>query len=247
MLCDALTDVRADTSVAETIDSATGIVMIVADDAVESFIVISAGIDGEVDAEAVCSHTDKIQWARCFGPCLEVRDEAVLTAARIAHDMGMSMVFNLSPIWVISEDLLALVNTLIINKHELAVVIGPERVVVGRSHNRWGAVRCALSDEHGVSTATIALGGEGSTVSRMSESEVTVMHISALAIEVVDTTGYGDVYMDTVLTAMAADDDVVTVARFAAVVSVYAVIDVGAQTSYDETGKTAQSAMDHKL
>lgn len=247
LLRDALTDAHVDISAVETVDSATGTAMIVVDDAAENFIVISAGANGEVDAEMVRSHADKIQRAGCLGLCLEICDEAVLAAAQIAHDAGVPVVFNLSPIRAVSEDLLALVDVLIVNEHELAAIIGSERAVAGCEHGQWDAVGRALADEYGISTAIVTLGGEGSAVLRTSESEVAVTRIPALPIEVVDTTGCGDAYMGTVLTALAAGDDVVTAARLAGVVSAHAATGVGAQTSYGETGKIAQFAADHGL
>lgn len=242
LLLDALDDASVDITAVEQVDSATGTAMIVVDDSAENFIVISAGANAEVDAALVEKHASAIQTADCLGLCLEVGDDAVLTAARIAKDADVPVVFNYSPIRDIDRQIFGLVDVLIVNEHELAAIVGKSIAEAGFDRGQWEVVGRALVKEYGISTAIVTLGGEGSVVLNMAELPVTVTRIMALEIDVVDTTGCGDSYMGTVLTALAAGEDATVAAELAATVSAYAATGVGAQTSYGTAEEIAQFA-----
>nr|WP_276124447.1 ribokinase [Corynebacterium lactis] len=169
LLLDALTSAGVDVSDVARTESSTGTAMIVVDDSAENFIVISAGANGDVDEEMVRRHRDRIESARVLGLCLEIKDESVIAAARIANGAGVPVVFNLSPIREVSEELLGLVDVLIVNEHELAAIVGEEAAREGFDGGNWERAGRALADGYGISDAVVTLGGAGSVVLGMGE------------------------------------------------------------------------------
>lgn len=244
LLLDALADAHVDISDVARTESSTGTAMIVVDDSAENFIVISAGANGDVDPEMVQAHRSRIEDSGVLGLCLEIRDESVIAAARVANEAGVPVVFNLSPIRKVSDELLDLVDVLIVNEHELAAIVGEDAARAGFDGGNWDAAGHALADGHGIADAVVTLGGAGSVVLAMEKTvaatEVTATAIAPLKIDVVDTTGCGDSYMGTLLTAIAAGHSVAEGAELAAAVSAYAATGVGAQSSYGTTDQVAQ-------
>ncbi|HHU44612.1 MAG TPA: ribokinase, partial [Actinomycetales bacterium] len=120
VLRSALKDAGVDVNLMAERDVSTGTAMILVDDEAENCIVISPGANGTVDAGFVRERASAFDGARALGLCLEVSGDAVVEAARIAHDAGVPVVFNLSPIREVPEGLLELVDVLIVNEHELA-------------------------------------------------------------------------------------------------------------------------------
>lgn len=246
LLLKALKDAHVNVDNVARTEHATGTAMIVVDDSAENFIVISAGANGDVRPQMVESHRERIESAGVLGLCLEVSDESVIAAARIANEAGVPVVFNLSPIREVSTELLSLVDVLIVNEHELAAIIGEEAAADGFERGEWGSVAERLVTDFGIRDAVVTLGGAGSVVlttaqdSALEGSALEIKQIPAVPIDVVDTTGCGDSYMGTLLTAIAAGLPVAEGAELAAGVSAYAATGAGAQSSYGSAGQVAE-------
>lgn len=233
MLRDALVDAGVDVAHLSKSGEATGSAMILVDDDAENCIVISPGANGTVDADLVAGHADAIRGAEVLGLCLEVGDDAVVEAARIAHEAGVTVVFNLSPVRDVPAELLELVDVLIVNEHELAALVGDAAAAEGAESGDWSDAATALAAKHGIRTAVVTLGGAGSVVVETGESDaVTATRIDPLPVDVVDTTGCGDSYMGSLMAGLASGLPVNDAARLAAAVSAYAAGGEGAQASY---------------
>lgn len=236
LLLESLKEAGVDTSAVDRVEAATGTAMIVVDEKAENFIVISAGANGTVNAESVAAHRSDIEGAGSLGLCLEVGSDAVLQAAQIAHDAGVPVVFNLSPIREVSDEFLSLVDVLIVNEHELAALVGEEAAAAGTVDGEWELPMEKLAAAHGITQVVVTLGGAGSVVLEKSEAAgedlLKVTSVAALPVEVVDTTGCGDSYMGTLLAGIAAELSLAESAQVAAFVSAYAATGSGAQRSY---------------
>lgn len=250
MLRGALSDAGVDVAPLSTCGESTGTAMILVDDDAENCIVISPGANGVVDAALVRDNAGVIEDADVLGLCLEVGDDAVVEAARIARGAGTTVVFNLSPVRDVPAELLGLVDVLIVNEHELAALVGDAAVAEGAESGDWSDAASALAAEHGIRTVVVTLGGEGSVVVETAapsdddpadpadpadaagEAEVTATRVAAVPVEVRDTTGCGDSYMGSLMAGLASGLPVCDAARLAAVVSAYAAGGEGAQASY---------------
>ncbi len=241
MLRDSLVAAGVDVSHLSESDAATGTAMILVDDDAENCIVISPGANGTVDGGFVAKHADAIRGADVLGLCLEVCDDAVVEAARIASEAGVTVVFNLSPVRDVRAELLDLVDVLIVNEHELAALVGSAAAAEGAETGDWSDAATALAAKHGIRTAVVTLGGAGSVVVETGDREdpgdaataaVTATRIDPLRVDVVDTTGCGDSYMGSLMAGLSSGLLVCDAARLAAVVSAYAAGGEGAQASY---------------
>lgn len=248
-----------DTTKVAEVDIATGTAIITVDDAGENSIVVSAGANGCVDRKLVNDAAAVIEAADVLGLCLEVDVDAVLAAAEIAHKAGTTVVFNLSPIIDVDKELWPLVDVLVVNEHELAHVLDAIKAASSademdkpglkvpvselstpniadcENDPHWGNVRDALLG-FGIGSAVVTLGAAGSMIL---EREA-ITRICGLSVPVVDTTGCGDSYMATLLSALASGIPLAEGARYASYVSAYAACGEGAQNSYG----TAQEITD---
>ncbi|MDO5731395.1 ribokinase [Corynebacterium sphenisci] len=236
ILAGALREAGVDLSRMETAEAATGTALITVSDAGENCIVISPGANARVTPDFVAGRADAIAGAGALGLCLEVEVDAVLAAARAARAAGVPVVFNLSPIREIPDELLDLVDVLIVNEHELARAIGAEAAAAAVDGGAWAEAAEALATGHGIAHAVVTLGGAGSVVlgTGAAGAEASVTPIPAVPVEVVDTTGCGDAYMGTLLAGLASGVELAHAARLASVVGAYAAGGAGAQASYGD-------------
>ncbi|MFD5869333.1 ribokinase [Corynebacterium sp. NPDC060344] len=233
MLRESLVDAGVDVAHLSQSEEATGTAMILVDDEAENCIVISPGANGTVDAGLVGKHAEAIRGADVLGLCLEVGDDAVVEAARIAREAGVTVVFNLSPVREVPAELLGLVDVLMVNEHELAALVGGAAAAEGAESGDWTDAATALAGQHGIRTTVVTLGGAGSVVVQAEgSSSVTATRIDPLTVDVVDTTGCGDSYMGSIMAGLASGMGVGDAARLAAAVSAYAAGGEGAQASY---------------
>lgn len=225
VLTGALADAGVDLTHLAELDVPSGTAMILVDEAGENVIIISAGANGEMGEGAVGKHAEAIASAGVLGLCLEIPMDGVLAAARTAKAAGVPVVFNLSPILEVPDELLECVDVLIVNEHELAALVGDgvEPEAGGRE----------LAGLFGIGATVVTLGSAGSVVVRSGAAEqIDTVSIDPVRVDVTDTTGCGDAYMGTLLAGIAAGVDLVEAARLAAVVSAYAATGYGAQASY---------------
>ncbi|WP_353934470.1 ribokinase [uncultured Varibaculum sp.] len=222
LLMASLNSAGVDTTGVKRREGASGSTLITVDAAGENTIVYSAGTNALVNAELVREESKLITSAKTLGLCLEAPLDAVEEAARIAHEAGVKVVLNFSPITQVPDSLLKLVDVLIVNQHELAVLSGREIDVEDLDQLREAV------DSLGMTQVVLTLGGDGSLVLDNGEST----RIPIFPVETVDTTGAGDSFMGTLLSALAAGCSLADGACLAAAVSSLATTKVGAQASY---------------
>lgn len=229
LLYQSLRNAGVDLSGTSRVDHPTGSTLITVDSQGENTIVYSAGANATLSEEQVCAQAEVIQGARVLGLCLESPLEAVQAAARTAHAAGIEVVLNYSPITTVSESLLKLVDVLIVNEHELAVLAGAP--IDPANHEELQAALEGL----GFARAVLTLGGDGALVL---ENGVFVP-IPAFPITAVDTTGSGDAFMGSLLAALAAGESLARGACLASAVAALAATRMGAQASYQSAAVVA--------
>lgn len=222
LLYQSLRNAGVDLSGTARVDHPTGSTLITVDSQGENTIVYSAGANATLTGEQVSAQAEVIQSARVLGLCLESPLEAVQAAARTAHAAGIEVVLNYSPITTVSESLLKLVDVLIVNEHELAVLAGGP--IDPANHEELQAALKGLGFER----AVLTLGAEGALVLENGA----FMPIPAFPITAVDTTGSGDAFMGSLLAALAAGESLTRGACLASGVAALAATRMGAQASY---------------
>jgi ribokinase len=181
----------------------TGRAMITVDERGENSIVVVAGANEDVDVAALPS-------CRVLLVQLEVPITTVATALRLARAAGTATVLNPAPAAPLAADLLALVDVLVPNEHELDGL--------GRADDLLGT---------GVGAVVTTLGAAGVRVVTHDQE----WHVAAFAVEPVDTTGAGDAFCGALAARLAAGDALDAAVRVGAAAGALATTRPGAVPS----------------
>ena len=203
----------------------TGSAMIVVDVTGENTIIISPGANGALTPASVRSEDFAEASVVCL--CLEVPVPAVQAAAEQGRRAGAQVLLNLSPYRDVPNELLSLIDVLLVNRTEAALVLGVREV-----GDDWSA---ALSGflRLGIDRTVVTLGAEGSVVlDATADGGDLVTLIEPVRVEAIDSTGCGDAYTGAIAHRLASGSPLASAARFAAQASALAATGEGAQSSY---------------
>ncbi|MEP6996010.1 MAG: ribokinase [Betaproteobacteria bacterium] len=207
-----------DLSGVRIVDLPTGCATILVDDAGENTIVVVPGANDRVDASTV---PDAVLGQDAI-LLLQHEVPASANATLIARAMrtGMRIVLNAAPARPLTLELLALIDTLIINEseaHALASALGwpPEAAA-------FAATAAAAND----GLEVVVTQGAAGAVSVLGDDEI---RVAAPQISVVDTTGAGDAFIGAYAAALDAGDDRPMALRFAVAAGSLACTSAGAQ------------------
>ena len=209
-----------DTSNLHRVKAATSCAIITVDAHGENMIVVTDGANNQVDGAILDSARTALISAKAVGLALEIPVEAVVSAAKTAHEAGAIVVFNPSPMpSSLPQELLANTDVLVVNEGEM-------RDMIGDVAGDWRLAEERLS-ALGVGSAVVTIGSRGSVVLADGATLVPVVDV-----DVVDTTGCGDSFTGALMAALASGRDLLTSAQFASIVASSASMGFGAQASY---------------
>lgn len=190
----------------------TGTALISVSDDGENAIVVVGGANADFTA-LTPRQRERLATAAVVLAQLEIPLEVVLAAARARPD-GARFVLNAAPSQPLPSELLAEVDVLVVNEHELADLTDGAALEDGVA---------AMAQQ--VPALVVTLGARGCLVQQGSERA----EVAAVAVTPVDTTGAGDTFCGVLGARLAAGDDLVTAARLGAVAAALAVQRPGAQ------------------
>ncbi len=192
-------------------DQPTGTAFICVSDDAENAITVAPGANNALRPEDLVPLTGfshlLIQ--------LETPIDTVTAFARAAHQQGVKVVLNAAPAQGLSSELLALIDILIVNEGELAVV-----------SNHAGSVEQCL-ERIRVPCVVVTLGSRGA-VARVDGA---LLKQPAFPVTPVDTTGAGDTFCGAFVAALAHGEDVENALRQASAAGALACTVPGAQSS----------------
>lgn len=197
--------------------SASGVALITVSDDGQNTIVVAQG------ANALLAPEDAGYAAELFTPGsvlltqLEVPLETIAHTVNLARAHGTTVILNPAPAQPLDGALLAQVDYLVPNQHELALLTGESEVDAGVNALR----------EMGVRNVLVTLGGDGVLLA----SETTRIHVPAYAVKAVDTTAAGDAFVGAFGAALAAGLPPQEAVRWGNAAGAIAVTRVGAQPS----------------
>jgi ribokinase len=195
--------------------------MIVVDAAGENTIIVSPGANGALGPALI--DTAALAGSAVLCLCLEVPLETVRSAAAAGRAAGATVLLNLSPYVPVGPELLELVDVLLVNRGEAALLLGVADLPDDPAG--WPALP--------VPRAVITLGADGAVVvDDTAPGGERVVAIAPTRVEVVDTTGSGDAFTGALASRLASGDSLVEAARFAARAGALAATLPGAQSSY---------------
>jgi len=210
------------TFVGRDAEAPTGVALIVVDDAGQNSIVVASGANMQLSpadverAEAVISAADVLLLQ------LESPVETVNRAAELAHAHGVMVVLNPAPARALPASLLSLVDVLVPNESETALLT---RLPVGdRAEVEAAAV--ALRNL-GVGTLILTLGERGALLAQ----EEGVSLFPAFQVTPVDTTAAGDAFMGGFAVALAEGQALEDAVRWGNAAGALATTKLGAQPS----------------
>jgi ribokinase len=175
-------------------EAATGVALIVVDDNGENSIVVASGANMRVSladvevAEAVIAAADVLVLQ------LEIPLECVIRSAEIAHAHGVKVVLNPAPARPVPARLLSMVDVLVPNESETALLSG---LPVGTQTEAIKAAKALQGS--GVGTVILTLGERGALPVREGEMAI----IPAFEVKAVDTTASGDAFVAGLAVALA--------------------------------------------
>lgn len=201
-LATTLADEGMDLRAVARVDAPTGLAVVFVDRSGESTIVVSPGANVHVTPSAVERSTETIRHARALVCQLEIPLASVIRAAEIAEGL---VICNPAPGQPLPDALLANVDVLVPNRQELATLVG--RDLSGGLRDLEEAARTL----EGPGAVVVTLGSDGALVVEGNSS----LHVPAVAVTVVDTTGAGDSFCAALTAGLLSGDDLPAAVRAA--------------------------------
>ena len=186
----------------------------------ENTIVVAPGANATLDpvstAATIAASVDERSVLLCQ---VEISPDVVSAAASAIEKVGGRFVLNLSPSRYISPKLLGLANPLILNESEAAELAGS--VIDGPADAQSIAKRLLATSR----SVVITLGGDGAIVA----DSAGVLHVPAVHVPVVDTTGAGDAFAGALAAELAGGASLELAVQAGVAAGAAAVQHVGAQ------------------
>ncbi len=197
-----------DASLVGTCDVATGSAVILIDEVRgENAIIVVPGACFTLTPEDVEAAGEAIRSAGVLLAQLELPVETVVCGLRLARAAGVVTILNPAPAQALSDEVLGLVDFLIPNESEAALLTGR---VVETVEQAEEAARVLMA--RGARNVMVTLGAQGVLVCEEGSAAVVVKAIDAGA--VVETTGAGDAFCGGFAAALGEGRTVIEAARF---------------------------------
>lgn len=203
--------------IVRTPDHPTGTAFICVSDDAENAITVAPGANAELRPD----HLPSLAGFTHLLLQLETPLDTVTAYAQAARAHGVQVVLNAAPARPLPTELLALVDVLVVNEGELAVVSGHQ-----------GSIAACL-ERLAVPTVVVTLGHHGSCARHLGGFVLQ----SAFPITPVDTTGAGDTFCGSLVAALSQGKDLPAALRFASASSALACTRWGAQSSIPDTAE----------
>ena len=219
-----------DLSAMRRVPGPTGLAVVTLSDDGENTIIVVPGANAAVTAEAVASASDVIRAAKVLLLQVEIPLAAVVLAAEIAASAGARVVLNLAPACPMALETLRLADPLVLNEHEVALLLGwLDDAEIEAASDRAAALHAARKlRAHGVPSVVVTLGKEG-VAGVEADGE---WSLPAHVVQVRDTTGAGDAFVGALAARLAKGATLQDAAEDANRVAAYSVQMLGAQASY---------------
>jgi ribokinase len=220
--------------------AATGIAVIEVADSGQNHIVIVPGANGHVDHRQLDAQRETIESASCVLLQLEVPDEAVTQAARMARRGGAVVILDPAPARLVSAELLSLCDFVTPNETELSALAGePPAVSLTLAEVR----RLAGIVRERTARVLVKLGPAGALLVGPEGEQ----RWRAPAVDAVDTTAAGDCFNAAFAVALSEGRPIVEAGRFAALAASLSVTRAGAQPAMPTRIDVEAFAASHDL
>ena len=195
-------------------DQPTGTAFICVSDDAENAITVAPGANNALRPEDMLPPAELVGFSHLLLQ-LETPMDTVTAFARAARQQGVKVVLNAAPAQSLSSELLALIDILIVNEGELAIV-----------SNHTGSIEQCL-ERIQVPCVVVTLGSRGC----MARVDGQTLQQAAFPVTPIDTTGAGDTFCGALVAALSQGRDTANALRQASAAGALACTVAGAQSS----------------
>jgi ribokinase len=165
------------------VGEATGLALITVADGGENTIVVAPGANAGLSVSEIEASRGAVESADVLLMQLEVPMAVVVAGARIAREAGRAVILNAAPARTLPPDLLKIVDVLVVNRTEAAILLGMDSTA--------DAARLAIRlPELGVPTVILTQGAHGAIVAHRGRPR----RVPAMSVQSVDSVGAGDAF-----------------------------------------------------
>ncbi len=204
-------------------EAATGVALIQVDKKGENSIAVASGANFQLTASDVEKALKSIQDFDVLMMPLETPLETIYCAAKYASDRGAKVLLDPAPAQVLDQDLLSLVDVLLPNEYELALMTGLPPLQSADDVQTAAEILLSL----GLKNLIVTLGGQGAVLF----NEESRSNIAAFSVKVVDTTAAGDCFDGGLAVGLCEGKSILEAAEFASAAAAISVTREGAQPS----------------
>jgi ribokinase len=222
--------------VLEDREASTGVALIVVADDGENSIVVASGANAHLSPADVETSEAAIARADVLLLQLESPLETVTQAAQTARARGVTVILNPAPARALPGELLALVDVIIPNESETALLTG-----MPVENQAEAEAAAAMLRRRGVGTVILTLGERGALLSY--ERGTTIF--PAYDVKPVDTTAAGDAFVAGLAVALAEGKSWATAVQWGNAAGALATTKLGAQPSLP-TRTTVEQLLAHR-
>ena len=213
----------------------TGTAAIVVDDQAENCIIVIPGANAHLSRSDIQRAASVIEQADAIVCQLETPIDATLEAFRIARGKGKLTVLTPAPVIDLPDELLSLCDLCIPNRTEIEVLTS--RVV---SCEQDAHAAADLLRARGVRAVALTMGGDGAFI----VNDTKAMHIPAMKVAAVDTTGAGDAFSAALTVFLCEGYSLHEAASRASVVGALTVTRIGTHSAFPRREKVLQAIAD---
>jgi len=213
-------------------EAATGVALIQVDAQGQNSIAVASGANFCLTSADVEKALQSIGEFEALVMPLETPLETIYAAAKIASQRGAQVLLNPAPAQVLERSLLELVDVLLPNEHEIALMTGIPLHTPADTHRAADRL-LAL----GVKNLLVTLGSQGSALFDASGQQTL---IPACPVQAVDTTAAGDCFVGALAVGLCEGQSLQDAAKFASAAAALSVTREGAQPSLPQRADVEQ-------
>lgn len=202
---------------------ATGVALIQVDDQGQNSIAVASGANFQLTREDVENAIQSIDDFDVLVMPLETPMETIHIAAQMSSQRGAKVLLNPAPAQVLDRSLLELVDVLLPNEYEAAVMTGLPSLKSDADTRNAAERLLALGGRNVI----ITMGNQGAMLFEKNMES----NISAFPVHVVDTTAAGDCFVGALAVALCAGSPLLSAAEYASAAAAISVTRDGAQPS----------------